>query len=147
MESKTSSGVLAVVGDWARELKYEIDSPDLWAEIEKYGPTFSLAPPEKLTDDPIPAYEVDQITDQLKLLGTELNNRLDLTAEQQRLTDSRVTYLIKVVKTQGRFTWVHTCIGVFVTMAFTLALPPDIAQELWRVVQTFLGRFLYLAPG
>jgi hypothetical protein len=132
------------VQEWAFFLKREIDAPDLWQEIEKYQATFSLIPPEDLLNEPIPAYEVDEISDKLHLLASKIEQQFELTDQQNKFVRSKLNYLAEAAKRQGRLDWVHTFIGVFVTIGITLAIAPTEASKLWQLVKSLLGQFIHL---
>jgi len=140
--------VLDYVKDWAGALKLEIDLPDMWQEIDKYRATFSLSPPVELVNEPIPGYEADEIASKVQLLVDKIEESFQLQDEQQQFVNSKLTYLADAAKRQGRLDWVHTFIGVIVTIAMALSLAPDEANRLWALVKEFLGQFVYLiGPG
>jgi hypothetical protein len=132
------------VENWANILRNEIFAPDMWQELEKYKDTFSLAPSEKIIDDQIPYYEVEQITEALHLLAKKIEEQFKLTSEQNEFVRSRIDYLVDAVKRQGRFTWVHTCIGILMGIALKLALPPEDASLLWQLAKSVLGKFIHM---
>lgn len=129
---------------WANLLKSEIDAPDLWQEIEKYRATFSLAPPEKLLNEPIPAYEAEKIGDSLRVLAEDMKKHFELTQQQNEFVRSKLDYLVEAAKRQGRLDWVHTCIGVLITIAMGLAMSPEEASKLWEFARNLLGQFIRL---
>ncbi|MCJ7458379.1 MAG: hypothetical protein MUP17_05250 [candidate division Zixibacteria bacterium] len=130
--------------EWARHLKREIEAPDLWQEIEKYQATFSLVPPTKLLNEPIPAYEADQIGEALRLLTGEIKKQFKLTTQQNEFVRSKLDYLADAAKRQPRLDWVHTCIGVLMTIAVGLAMAPQEASRLWQLFKNLLGKFIHL---
>ncbi len=130
--------------EWASVLKREIDAPDLWLEIKKYQATFSLVPPAKLLNEPIPAYEADQIGEALRLLTDEIKKQFKLTTQQNEFVRSKLDYLADAAKRQPRLDWVHTCIGVLITIAMGLAMAPAEASKLWQLTKELLGKFIHL---
>ncbi len=131
---------------WASCLKKGIDAPDFWQELEKYQTTFSLSLPTKfkLLNEPIPAYEVEQIIKALNLLKREIKKQFKLSSEQNEFVSQKLDYLADAAKRQGRFDWVHTCIGVLITIAMGLAMAPQEASRLWELVKNLLGKFIHL---
>lgn len=125
-------------------LKEEIDAPDLWKEIEKYRATFSLAPPEELVNEPIPGYEVDEIASKVQLLTDKIEESFHLQEEQKQFVRSKLSYLADAAKRQGRLDWVHTFIGVLVTIAMALSLDPEQANKLWILVKEIFGQIIHL---
>lgn len=135
---------LKFVRNWARILKSETEAPDLWQEIEKYRTTFSLNPPVKLLNESIPAYETEQIIDALRLLALEIKRQFELTTQQNQFVSSKLEYLADAVKRQGRLDWVHTCIGVLITIAMGLGMAPAETSKLWQLTKDLLGKFIHL---
>ncbi len=129
---------------WAESLKEEIDAPDLWGEIQKYQPIFSLAPREQIVNEPIPAYEAEEISKALNKLTAKVTKHFQLSQEQGELVRFKLDYLSDAVKRQGRLDWVHTCIGVFITIAMGLAMAPEQAKELWTLFKEAMGHFVHL---
>ena len=128
------------VESWANYLKREIDAPDLWREVEKYRDTFSLLPPDQLVNEPIPAYEVEQIVASINLLADKIEEQFGLNEDQNNLVRSRLNYLVDASKRQGRLDWIHTAIGVLVTISISLTLAPEKAQRLWQLFKDVVGK-------
>ncbi|MBL7189805.1 MAG: hypothetical protein ISS70_26035 [Phycisphaerae bacterium] len=138
--------VTQVVRNWVRCLKRELDTPDLWQEVEKYRSSLSLTPPENLVNEPIPAYEVEQITQNLQLLAAQTNELHGLSEDQDTFVRSKLAYLADAAKRQGRLDWMHTFIGVLISIVIGLAMAPDRAKEFWELVKQLCGRFIYFLP-
>lgn len=128
---------------WSDYLKREIDAPDLWAEMEKYKTSVSIALPEKLLNEPIPANEAEKISEQLSSLADKIEKQFELTNEQNQFVRSKLNYLAEAAKRQRSMDWAHTLIGVSVTIAMGLALAPDQAKELWELMRR-LGELIHL---
>lgn len=128
---------------WSDYLKREIDAPDLWGEMEKYKTSVSLALPEQLLNEPIPANEAEKISEQLSSLADKIEKKFELTNEQNQFVRSKLNYLAEAAKRQRSMDWAHTLIGVSVTIAMGLALAPDQAKELWELMR-MLGELIHL---
>ena len=139
--------VFGCVGMWAESLKSEIDAPDLWREIQKYQPIFSLAHREQIVNEPIPAYEAEEISKALNELTTKVTKHFQLSQEQGELVRFKLDYLSDAVKRQGRLDWEHICISVLVTIVMGLAMAPEQAKELWTLFKEAVGHFVhFIAP-
>ncbi len=134
------------VQQWAKILKKELESPDLWKELEKHQATFSLALPAKLNllNDPIPVHEAEQIIKALNSLRREIKKQLKLSSEQNEFVSEKLGYLADAVKRQGRLDWVYTCIGVLATILVGLTLSPESASIFWQLAKSFLSRFIHM---
>lgn len=135
---------LFYVRQWAGYLKRQIEAPDLWAEMEKYKVAFSLALPEQLLNEPIPTYEAEKISEQLSSLADKIEELFALTNKQNQFVHNKLNYLAEAAKRQRSVDWVHTSIGVFVTIAMGLALVPDQAKELWELMRSLMSGFIHL---
>ena len=50
-----------------------------------------------------------------------------------------LTHLVAAAKRQGRRDWLHTCIGVIVTIATAVGLAPNEVRAIWAIVKTSLS--------
>lgn len=135
---------MSCVADWIHCLKRETEAPDLWQEMEKYKTSMSLALPEQLLNEPISTSEANEIANKVHLLADKIEELFQLTAEQNRFVRNKLNYLADTAKRQRSVDWVHTSIGVFITIAMALSLPPDRAKELWQLIESVLGGFIHL---
>jgi hypothetical protein len=132
------------VREWLGYLKREIEAPDLWAEMGKYKTSVSLALPAQLLNEPISASEAEEIAEKIEILAEKIEQQFQLTSEQDKFVRNRLNYLAEAAKRQRSSDWVHTSIGVFVTIAMSLALAPERAKELWLLFKVILGGFIHL---
>jgi len=133
-----------IVHRWVEYLKREIKAPDLWAEIEKYRPTLALVPAEQIVNEPIPAYEVEEISEKLSALADKIEEQFKLNEDHNRFVRSKLDYLADAAKRQRRRDWEFMFIGVFIAIAFELALEPEKAQQFWQLVKSIVGEFIHL---
>ena len=129
---------------WVQSLKREIETPDLWAEMEKYRLSFSLTLPEWPANEPISASEAEKIVEKLSLLADRIEQQFQLSVEHKEFVRSKLNYLAEAARWQRSVDWVYTLIGVSVTIALGLGLAPDQASELWRLIKSVLSPFIHL---
>jgi hypothetical protein len=129
---------------WLFCIRRETEEPDLWAEMEKYKTSVSLALPEQLLNEPISASESEEIAQKVNLLADKTGEIFKLNAEQNEFVRNKLNYLTEAAKRQRSIDWVHTSIGVFVTIAMGLALAPEQAKELWLLFKDILGGIIHL---
>jgi hypothetical protein len=129
---------------WVQSLKKELEVPDLWAEMEKYKLSFSVTLPKRQVNEPISASEAEKISDKLSLLTNTIEQQFDLDAEHKKFVRSKLNYLAEAAKRQSSLDWVHTLIGVSVTIVLSLNLTPDKASDLWRLIKSVLSPFIHL---
>jgi hypothetical protein len=124
------------IREWVKCLKKEIKTPDFWVEMEKYKLSFSLALPERPTNEPISASETEKIAGELSLLADRIKQQFELDAEHGKFVRDKLSYLSEAAKRQRSVDWVHTLIGVSVTIVVGLGLAPDKATELWQLINS-----------
>lgn len=129
---------------WAKYIKRQIEAPDLWSEIEKYRAALPLVTNEQLVNEPIPAYEVDEIVEKIQLLADKIEKQFELDEEQNQFVRSKLNYLEDAAKRQPRRDWENILISVFIGIAFQLALEPTKAQQFWQLVKGIIGPFIHL---
>jgi len=133
-----------IVETWAEFLKKEIEAPDLWQEIEKYRAALPLVADEQLVNEPIPAYEVEEIAEKMQLLADKIEEQFELDEEQNQFVRTKLNYLTDAAKRQPRRDWENILISVFIGIAFQLALDPTKAQQFWQLVKGIIGPFIHL---
>lgn len=131
------------VKKWLIELKKVIEAPNLWDEIEKYKPTFSLQSIERLDNKKINKEEVVNISNALKSLENKIESEFqELKAEDINFIKSELQYLSEAGKRLGRKDWILLSIGQIVGIVWTLGLNPVQATLLWESVQELFKNFL-----
>ena len=95
---------------------------------------------------PFSATEQQRISDNLRELKEYMIANLHLTASGQSFVEARLSYLEEASRRMGRKDWIIITVGVLVTIAVNLALPPETVRELFRVATDFLEWLLHEVP-
>jgi len=119
---------------WSIYLRREIEAPNLWAEMEKYRISVSLALPEQVLNEPIPTHEAEEIANKMQALADKIDEQFELNTDQSQFVHSKLNYLAEAAKRQRSMDLVYTSIGFFGTIAMGLALTPDKTRELWQLM-------------
>jgi hypothetical protein len=127
---------------WAQCLKREIESPDPWAEMAKYRIAVGADLPEKVLNEPICAYEAEQVIKGLARLAARIETELSPSQQGLALVRAKLEYLAEAVKRQRSRDWVYGALGVCVTMAMGLSQPPERAGTLWQLMKAEIGQFI-----
>jgi hypothetical protein len=127
---------------WAQCLKREIESPDPWAEMAKYRMTIGADLPEKVLNEPISAYEAEQVIRGLARLAARIQKELSPSERGMALVHAKLEYLAEAAKRQRSRDWVYTALGVCVTVAMGLSQPPERAGALWQLMKGEIGQFI-----
>ncbi len=124
---------------WIEVLKSELYEPDLWEQAEGYAQAFDSQIPQDIPNDPFSYQEANGISEALSRLSAKVNETFDLDKDQLLFVESKLEYLEEAVKRQGRSDWIHTAIGVLVSITVGLTLSPDKASQLWNFFKSTIG--------
>jgi hypothetical protein len=131
---------------WARTLKVELDNPDPWVEMAKYGLTFNGDGGLTTANEPIPALEAEQIGWAMTRLVDRLTRGLSLDAEQSRLVQERCEHIAEMARRQRSRDWAYTVLGVCTSMAMMLSPSQEQLPVLWEILESELSEFIRLQP-
>jgi hypothetical protein len=129
---------------WAQCLKREIETPDPWAEMAKYRIAIEAGPLETMANESISAFEVEQIAQRLPVLAETIGREFRLSDAQTAILRGRLQYVSEAAKRQKSKDWAYTTLGVCVTTAMALSIPPRKADALWSLMKAEIGRFVPL---
>lgn len=135
---------LICVNEWLMSLEREVNDPDLWSELEKYRITEDPGFTEGSTNDPFTVHEVEQIVLCLDTIKENLETHIKDNVQHREFVDKKLNYLADAAKRQGRRDWIHTSIGVIVTISIALALAPEQARNIWSILKTAFSEMLKL---
>lgn len=132
------------VVNWLRYVKREIDEPDLWKDLAKFQlPEGGRLSPD-ISNEPFTAAQVDIIAEGLDRVRAYLESEVKLTAEHRVIVNDRLDYLTAAAGRQGRRDWLHTCIGVIVTISTAVGLAPNEVRAIWAIVKASVSAFVPL---
>jgi hypothetical protein len=135
--------VLTQFRQWLRNLK-EVIAPDPWAEFRGYAPQEPLIDAAEISNIPFSNSEAENIIGSLDKLQAEIEKNFDLQADQLAFVKREIEYLKEAAKRQGRKDWMHTSIGVIITIAAGLALSPEKTKLLWALLKSCFAGLLQL---
>jgi hypothetical protein len=96
---------------WLQVLKNDLNTPDLWAELQRDAELLG-AGLDKVTDNtPFTAGEQKEIAARLQELATFARDTYSFSQEQMRALDAKMDYLVKAAGHLGRKDWLMVYIG------------------------------------
>jgi hypothetical protein len=135
------------VVNWLMNLKREVQTPDLWEQLKEYAPHETFIGTAEISNAPFSYPEVENIIGSLDKLQTQIEKNFNLQGEQLSFVKREIDYLKDAAKRQGRKDWMHTAIGVIITIAVGLALSPEKTKLLWDLLKScFVGLLQLPAP-
>ncbi len=132
---------------WLKCLKGEINQPDLWAELKKQKlPDGTKIDPEA-SNEPFAYHEVEKILAGIEQVKAYIEQHVETDEAQKKVVNDKLDYLAGAAKRQGRKDWIHTCIGVMMTLGVALALSPIHADAIWKFIEYAVSGLVQFLPG
>jgi hypothetical protein len=132
------------VQSWAKEVKDDVDTPDLWAELQRQPQILTGARDEDVENTPFSSDEQVEIAKQIRQISESVK-RTDLLSKAQML--SLATKLDDLVTASGRIgrkDWRLMFYGVLFTTIVTDFVPPEVVRSIFTMALHGLG---YLFGG
>ncbi|MFE1626239.1 hypothetical protein ACFLFF_05765 [Brevibacillus reuszeri] len=123
--------------DWLKFLYREVTQTDLWAEIHKYQ--FSDMQFADVENEPFTVPQVEVLTTGVNGIRQYIGQNKLATEEQMVQINKKLDYLIDGTKRQGKKDWLHTCLGVIVSVSVSLALAPEQTEALWQILKNSIS--------
>jgi hypothetical protein len=136
-------GALIRFKEWLSRLK-EQEVPDLWEQLKEYAPDETFIGTAEISNAPFSYSEAENIIGSLDKLQTQIEENFNLRGQQLAFVKRQIDYLKDAAKRQGRKDWMHTSIGVIVTIAMDLALSPEKTKLLWDLLKSCFAGLLQL---
>lgn len=144
IEKYSWDGVMNSFGNWLFQLKNDLETPDLWAELQGEATLFEAAPNAADENTLFNQQEKKEIAEQLRKLGEQAQNTYSLSEIQVKELNIKLDYLIKASDRIGRIDWHNALAGAIIGFVLTAALPPETARTMFlmfvQVTKTILLR-------
>ena len=135
---------------WLDNVKREIQAPDPWSATFR-GAITTTDRQWEVEDAPFTDADRQLISSTLRQLRADLFNTYRLSDEDKQLIRARLDYLEEAMTREGKKDWIHTAIGVAVTIGFSFVTTPQLAKDVLAVISKlaqglFGGGFPQLTP-
>jgi hypothetical protein len=128
---------------WATEVKEDVDTPDLWAELQRDQDIITVADFEAVENTPFTPDEQTEIATRLREIKAYVKTNYALSAEQMAHLDARFDHAEAASRRMGRKDWVVFFYGVGCTTIVQGLLPPEGLRHIltiaFRGVNDLLG--------
>ena len=131
------------VSAWLEEVKRDLETPDLWAELQREAKLLGAGSNAVTENTPFTPEEQKEIAGRLKELAKYVRKIHLLSPAQMQVLDEKLEYLVDASDRLGRKDWLNTFIGVTLGYILSVALPPEFARTIFR---TFLQAIGLLYP-
>ncbi|MGC2373130.1 MAG: hypothetical protein WA484_04565 [Solirubrobacteraceae bacterium] len=131
---------------WLAHLKLDIDTPDLWAQLQGEAELLGAVFDEATENTPLTSAEQEEITGQLRELRDYVSRTYSLSEAQTRLLEEKLDYLAAATSRVGRKDWLLMAAGLMLSYVLGAALPPEAARDILGTLLTSIGHILGGGP-
>jgi hypothetical protein len=135
-EAYTWQGVMEKVEVWLGDLKSDLDTPDLWAELQSEAEVLRGAQHEETDNTLFTSSERAAIAQRLNELAQYVERTNLLSGGQFVELKDRVDYLVEATGRLGRIDWRNAFVGAILGYLLSAGIPPETARHLFSI---FLG--------
>ena len=122
---------LLEVNRWLGAVRREVETPDLWAELERERAVLARPSADDGQNTPFEARELEHISAQIGELKEYVRAAYDLNEAQQRELQARLDYVEGAARGWiGRVDWWNLFVGSLVNLVLTQIVPPGAVQAL-----------------
>ncbi len=120
---------------WAEEVKRDVDTPDLWAELQRERGILTSPPDEEVKNTPFTPEEQAKIAQGFREIKDYVRTTYQLTADQYATIDKRLNGLEDAAR-RGvrRIDWRNQLLGVFLGLVIDAVLPQEPFQQILIIV-------------
>jgi hypothetical protein len=144
-DSYSWQNLITRVSRWLEEVKLDLETPDLWAELQREAELLGYDSKEVTNNTPFTPDEQTEIVERLREMAQYVRGRYSLSEEQMRVLDAKIDYLIDAAGRLGRTDWRGVFVGVMLSFVLASAFPPESVSKFLLTVLRALGR-LYGFP-
>ena len=146
-ESYIWSNVPDQVRRWAEDVKRDIDTPDLWAELRRDRAVFLGVRYEAVDNTPFTPSEQVEIANQLREIQENVKRTYSLSNEQMSLVVARFDEVEAAARRIGRKDWVLLFCGAMFSVIVTDLLPPAAVQHIFTMALSGLDHLFRSGGG
>jgi hypothetical protein len=133
--------VIDHVGRWLNDVKRDIETPDLWAELRAERNLLGAGPFQATDNTPFTPDEQEEIARRLQELSDYMKRTYPLTASQAVAFASTIVYLTEAARRLPRIDWRNVFIGTFCAYMLEVAIPPEAARDILLMLLKATGHF------
>jgi hypothetical protein len=127
---------------WARDVRRDLNTPDLWAELRRKHAIATGAGYEDVANTPFSPDEQTEILEQVREIK-EFVNRTDSVSEAKTLSlEAKLDQLAAAAGRVGRRDWQLMFGGVILDAILQQLLPPEAVSGIFEMVGNALGHLL-----
>jgi hypothetical protein len=118
---------------WAEEVSEDVDTPDLWAELQREPEILPGAQYDDVENTPFSSSDQADIADQVRQIKEFVRNTYSLTEAQMRSLEATLDNIEAAAGRIGRKDWLLLVYGSMFSVIVTGLLPPGAVQTILQM--------------
>jgi hypothetical protein len=139
--------LLSRVNAWADEVKHDLTTPDLWAEMQREVKLLGVGSDDVRENTPFTPDEQKEIARRLQELAEQAGQKYSLSATQIQVLNAKLDYLVKAAGRLGRIDWRNAFVGAIIGYVLTAAVPPELGHEIFQTLLHAIGHLYPALPS
>jgi hypothetical protein len=124
---------------WAREVKRDVDTPDLWAELRGRQGILSGPGYEDIQNTPFAPDEQAEILERIRQIKEFVHKAYSLSAVQLSSIDAKLDDIASAARRVGRKDWLLMFSGVILSVILTDLLAREVVWDIFTMALNGLG--------
>ncbi len=133
-EAYSWEAALRRISSWLDEVKRDIETPDLWAELHNEAELLEVTYDKDTENTLFTTEEKKKIAQQFNEFSDYAQRTYSLSAAQMNVLNTKLDYLVKATGRLGRVDWRNALLGVIIGYVLTIALPPESARSMFFIL-------------
>jgi hypothetical protein len=131
--------VMRKVEPWLNDVKGDLETPDLWAELQREAELLDAGSGGPADNTPFTLDEQKEIAERLRQIADDTKNTYSLSEAQVRALNAQVDYLVDAAGRLGHTDWRAVVISAMLSFVLSTALPPESARHLFFTLLRAIG--------
>lgn len=127
---------------WARDVKRDVDTPDLLAQLQREREILMGTRYEEVGNTPFSSEELAEIAEQLRQIKEYVSTAYALSEVQMRYLEAKLDDIARAAGRMGRKDWALWVSAALLGAFVQGILPPEVVQHIIRMTVDGLGYLL-----
>lgn len=133
--------IIPRVSSWLEEVKRDLETPDLWTDLQREADLLGGASDEANENTPFTPEEQKEIVERLQKLAEYAMSKYSLSGPQIEILHTKIDYLVAAAGRLGRTDWRGVFAGAILGFVLSAAFPPESARQILMALLRAIGHF------
>jgi hypothetical protein len=125
---------------WVKEVKDDLETPDLWAELQRDARLLGSVSAAASENTPFTSEEQKDIEQRLREVEAHVRDTYSLTESDFNLLHKKIDYLVDASGRLGRIDWLNIFVGAIVGYILAVGLPPESVHPFMTYLLRAIGQ-------